>query len=128
MLVKSTAHDKSARTLQVGLEGILGGLETLLGLEPDQTELVLDVVDHDSLALTTLVVISTLSRGVGTLELEILVLLLQVLAAVGLPEDGAVLSGLDVEGVREDLVTGDDVLELSAIASCMHSDTNQPRR
>lgn len=98
------------------LEGILGGLESLLGLEPDQTELVLDVVDHDGLTLTT-IVITTLSGGVGTLELEVLILPLEVLAAVGLPEDGAVSSGSDFEGVREQLVTGDDVLILSVIGT-----------
>lgn len=102
------------------LEGVLGGLEALLGLQPNKTELVLDVVNHDSLAITTLVVITTLSGGIGTLELKLLVRLLQVLAAVGLPEDGAVSSRLNVEGVREDLVTGDDVLGLSIIASDMH--------
>lgn len=89
------------------LEGILGGLHALLGLEPDETELVLNVVDHDLLALTTLL-ITTLGGGVGTLELEVLVGLLEVLAAVALVED--VVDGLDVEGVGEDLVTGDDIL------------------
>lgn len=100
----------------MSLEGILGGLETLLGLEPDQTELVLNVVDHNGLTLTTIVT-TLLSGGVGTLEFEVLVLPLEVLLAVGLPEDGAVSSGSDSEGVREHLVTGDDVLILSVIGA-----------
>ena len=91
------------------LEGILGRLQALLGLEPDKTELVLNVVDHDGLTLTTFI-IATLGGWVGTLKLEILIGLLEVLAAVGLPEDGAVLGGSDLEGVRENLVPGDDVL------------------
>jgi hypothetical protein len=98
-------------TLQVRLEGILGGLETLLGLEPDEAELVLDIVDHDSLIITTILT-SLLSGGVGTGELKVLVLLLEVLAAVSLPEDGAVLGGSDLEGVGEHLVSGDQVLEI----------------
>lgn len=109
----------------MSLEGLLGGLEALLGLQPDKTELVLNVVDHDSLALTTIVVIAILSGGVGTLELEVLVLLLQVLAAVSLPKDGAVSSRLDVEGVREDLVTGDDVLRLVS-HGILHGPWDQP--
>jgi len=93
----------------VALEGLLGRLEALLGLEPNQTELVLNVVDHNGLTLTTFVA-TLLSGGVGTLELEVLVGPLEVLAAVGLPEDGAVSGGLDVEGVGENLVSGDNVL------------------
>jgi len=93
----------------VSLESILGGLEALLGLEPDKTELVLNVVDHDGLTLTTSL-LGILSGGVGTLELEVLVTLLEVLAAVGLPEDRAVLGGGDLEGIGENLVSGDDVL------------------
>lgn len=92
------------------LEGLFGGLQTLLSLEPDQTELVLNVVDHDGLTLTAVVTIAALSGGVGALKLEVLVLLLEVLAAVGLPQDGAVRGGDDLEGVREHLVSGDDVL------------------
>lgn len=88
---------------------VLGGLHALLGLEPDETELVLDVVDHDLLALTTGILLLVLSRGVGTLELEVLVLVLGVLAAVSLPEDTVDL--VDLEGVGEKLVTGDDVLD-----------------
>lgn len=93
----------------MSLESILGGLETLLGLEPDKTELVLNVVDHDGLTLTTSL-LGLLSGRVGTLELEVLVTLLEVLAAVGLPEDRAVLGGGDLEGIGENLVSGDDVL------------------
>ena len=96
------------RTLQVRLESVLGRLHALLDLEPVKTELVLDVVDHDLVTLTTGIIIATLSGGVGTLELEVLVLLLQVLAAVALVED--TVNGLDVEGIGENLVTGDDIL------------------
>lgn len=93
----------------MGLETILRRLEAILGLEPDETELVLNIVDHSGLTLTTLL-IAILSGGVGTLELEVLVGLLEVLAAVGLPENGAVRVGSDLEGVGENLVSGDDVL------------------
>ena len=97
-------------TLEVRLEGILGGLEALLGLEPDETELVLNVVDHDGLSLTTGIFVATLSGGVGTRELEVLADLLHVLAAVSLPEDGAVRGGVDLEGIGENLISGDGVL------------------
>lgn len=100
-------REEHGHTLEVGLEGILGGLEALLGLEPDKAELVLDVVDHDGLTLTTFL-LTALGGGVGTLELEVLVGLLHVLAAVALVED--IILQLDVVGVGEDLVTGDDVL------------------
>lgn len=93
------------------LEGVLGRLHALLGLEPDELELVLNVVDHDGLTLTTLVV-GLLSRGVGALELEVLVLALEVLLAVALPEDGARL--LDLEGVGEEFVSGDEVLSMNS--------------
>jgi hypothetical protein len=56
----------------VGLVVLLGGLGALLSLEPDQTELVLDIVDHDGLTLATFILVSILSGGVGTLELEVL--------------------------------------------------------
>lgn len=94
----------------MGLVGVLGGLQALLGLEPDKTELVLNVVNHDGLTLTTGIFLSILSGGVGTLKSEVLVLLLEVLAAVGLPEDGDILGGSDLEGAGEDLVSGDNVL------------------
>lgn len=97
-------------TLEVTLEGILGGLQTLLGLEPVETELVLDVVDHDGLTLTTGIIITALSGGVGTLELEVLVALLEVLAAVAGPEELALGVLLDLVGVGENLVAGDDIL------------------
>lgn len=93
----------------MALERLLGRLGAIFNLQPDETELVLDVVDHDGLALAALI-ITTLSGGVGTLELEILVTLLEVLLAVDLPENGAILGGVDLEGVREKLVTGDKVL------------------
>lgn len=93
----------------MGFVAFLGRLEALLGLQPDQTELVLDIVDHHGLTLTS-ILLSILSRGIGTSELEILADLLHVLAAVSLPEDGAVCGGLDVEGVRENLISGDSVL------------------
>lgn len=92
------------------LVAFLGGLKTLLGLEPDETELVLDIVDHDSLTLTTLF-LGILGGGVGTLESEVLVLLLQVLAAVSLPQDVAVLGGNEVEGIGDELVTGYNILD-----------------
>lgn len=96
------------RTLQVALEGILGRLQTLLGLEPVKVELILDVVNHDGVTLATALIITTLSRGVGTLEHEVLVLLLEELLAVACVEDTVL--GLDVVGVGEDLVTGNDIL------------------
>jgi hypothetical protein len=65
-------------------------------------------VNHDLLAFATLVVVLTLSGGVGTLQLIVLVLVLGVLAAVGLPQD--TVHFLDVEGVGEELVSGDNVL------------------
>jgi hypothetical protein len=107
----------------VRLEGLLGRLEALLGLEPDEAELVLDIVDHDGLIITT-VLTGLLSGGVGTSELEVLVLLLEVLAAVGLPKDGAVLGGSDLEGVGENLVTGDDVLRSPLVFSHLISQLN----
>lgn len=94
----------------MSLEGVLGRLQALLSLEPDKTELVLNVVDHNRLALTTSIITTVLSGRVGALKLEILALLLQVLAAVGLPKDRAVRRGSDLEGVREKLVSGEDIL------------------
>lgn len=88
-------------------EGILGGLHAFLGLEPDEVELVLNVVDHDGLTLTT-AFLSFLSGGVGTLQLEVLILALEVLPAVALPQD--LVDLLDLEGVGEELVSGNDVL------------------
>lgn len=104
------------------LEGILGGLHALLGLEPDETELVLNVVDHDGLTLTT-TFLSLLGRGVGTLELDILVLALHVLLAVALPQDTVLL---DVEGVGENLVSGDKVLHSQASLVSEHSIQHLP--
>lgn len=92
------------------LEGILGGLHALLSLEPDETELVLDVVDHDLGTVATFFIITTLGGRVGALELEVLGSF-EVFAAVGGPEDGAVFD--DLEGVGDDLVAGDDVLTKS---------------
>lgn len=99
----------------MGLESILGGLHALLGLQPVKTELVLNVVDHDHLGLAVVLVGSILSGGVGTSKLEVLADLLGVLAAVGLPQDGAVLGLLNVVSVREDLVAGDDVLKIVSL-------------
>lgn len=93
-------------TLEVALEGILGGLHSLLGLEPDQTELFLDIVGHDGLVLTTALA-AFLGGGVGALQLEVLVLLLEVLLAVALVEEAVLL---DLVGVGEELVSGNDVL------------------
>lgn len=92
------------------LESVLGRLSAFLDLEPDKTELVLDVVDHDGLTLAALF-LSILGGGVGTLELEIRVTLLEVLAAVGLQENGAIGGRVDLEGVREKLVSGNQVLQ-----------------
>lgn len=108
--VKAKWIEMQRRTLEVTLEGILGGLHALLGLEPVETELVLNVVDHDGLTLTTGILITALSGGVGTLELEVLVLLLEVLAAVAGPEELALGVLLDLVGVGENLVAGDDIL------------------
>lgn len=93
----------------MSLVAFLGGLRAILSLKPDQTELVLDIVDHGGLALATFLV-GVLSGGVGTLELEVLVGTLQVLAAVTLPKDIEVLVGDKVKGIGDDLVTGNDVL------------------
>jgi hypothetical protein len=92
----------------VALEGILGRLHALLGLQPNETELILNVVNHDLLTLTAGIVITTLSGGVSTLELDVLVLPLEVLAAVALVEDTVDL--LDLEVVGENLVSRDDIL------------------
>lgn len=91
----------------MSLEGILGGLHSLLDLQPVEVELILDIVDHDGLIVTTGVA-TVLGGRVGTLQLEILVLLLQELAAVALPQETILL---DLEGVGEEFVVGDDVLE-----------------
>lgn len=99
----------------MGLEGILGRLQALLDLQPYKTELILDVVDHDHLGLAVVIVGSILSGGVGTSKLEVLADLLGVLAAVSLPQDGAVLRLSDVVGVRENLVAGDDVLKIVSL-------------
>lgn len=93
----------------MALVALLGGLGAVLGLEPDQTELVLNIVDHGGLTLATLI-LTVLSGGVGTLELEVLVGTLQVLAAVTLPEEIELLVGDKVKGIGDDLVTGNDVL------------------
>ena len=91
----------------MSLEGILGRLHALLGLQLDETELVLNVMDHDRLALTASV-FALLSRGVGTLQLDILVLALHELLAVALPEDAVDL--IDFIVVRENFISGDNVL------------------
>lgn len=104
-------------TLQVRLEGLLGRLHALLGLEPDETKLVLNVVDHDSLAFTT-AIITTLSGGVGALELDVLVLVLHELLAVALPQEAVLL---DVEGVGEQFISGDNVLNKHNLQSAYNS-------
>lgn len=93
----------------MALVAFLGGLGAILNLEPDQTELVLDIVDHSGLTLATLI-LSVLGGGIGTLKLEVLVGTLQVLAAVTLPKDIEVLVGDKVKSIGDDLVTGNDVL------------------
>lgn len=95
--------------LQVRSEVLLGGLKTILLLQPHETELVLNVVDHGGLALTTLL-LGILSGRVGTLESEVLVLALKVLAAVGLEKNRAVLSGGNLEGGGAELISGNNVL------------------
>jgi hypothetical protein len=102
--------ERAKHTLEVGLVVLLGGLRALLSLEPDQTELVLDIVDHDGLTLATFLFSSLLSGGVGTLELEVLAGTLHVLAAVTLPKEIELLVGDKLEGIGDDLVTGNDVL------------------
>lgn len=92
----------------MSLEGILGGLGTVLGFEPNETELVLNVVNHNLTTFSTTLIIATLSGRVSSLELELLVRLLEVLPAVALVENA--VDGLDVVGIREDLVTRDDIL------------------
>lgn len=91
-------------TLQVTLEAILGRPQVIL--DPVKVELILNVVDHDGLIVATFIT-AFLSRGVGALKLKILVLLLEILLAVALIQDARVL---DLVGVREKLVAGDDVL------------------
>jgi hypothetical protein len=66
-------------------------------------------VDHGGLALTTLL-LGILGGGVGTLESEVLVLALEVLAAVGLEKDRAVLGGGNLEGGGAELISGKNVL------------------
>jgi hypothetical protein len=92
----------------VSLEGILGRLGTVLSLEPDETELILNVVNHNLTTFSTALLIALLSGRVSSLELEVLVRLLEVLPAVALVENA--VDGLDVVGIREDLVTRDDIL------------------
>lgn len=93
----------------MALEGFLRRLHALLGLEPDQIELILDIVDHDGLVITTLVA-ALLGGRVGALQLEVLVLLLEELPAVTLPEEAILL---DLVGVGEEFVSGDNVLKRS---------------
>jgi hypothetical protein len=92
----------------VRLERILGRLHALLSLEPDETELVLDVVDHDLGTLATFFFLTTFGGRVGALELEVFGSF-EVFAAVGGPEDGAVFD--DLEGVGDDFIASDDVLD-----------------
>lgn len=92
----------------MALEGILGRLHALLGLQPNETELILNVVNHDLLTITAGIIVTLLSGGVSTLKLDVLVLPLEVLAAVALVEDTVNL--LDLEVVGENLVSRDDIL------------------
>jgi hypothetical protein len=106
-----TKANQQALTLDVGLVGVLGRLETLLLLEPDETELVLNIVDHGGLSLATIILISILGGGVGTLELEVVGAdTLHVLAAVTFPENGDLLVGDKVESVGDNLVAGNNIL------------------
>jgi hypothetical protein len=96
------------------LEGFLGRLHALLGLEPVHLELVLDVVDHDGVVVAAAIA-ALLGGGVGALQLEVLVLLLEELAAVAGHQEAVLL---DLVGVGEQLIPGDDVL--SRVSVCLH--------
>lgn len=65
-------------------------------------------MDHGLSTFAGVFLVTTLGRRVGAFQLEFLARSLQVFAAVGSPENRAVW--LDVEGVRDDLISGDDVL------------------
>ena len=91
----------------MGFKVLFGGLVAFLGLQPFELELLLNVVDHDGLAFTT-AILAPLSGRVGTLELEVLILVLQVLLAVALPEDAVDL--LDSEVFGEQFISSDNVL------------------
>jgi hypothetical protein len=69
-------------------------------------------VNHLELALTTILLLSILSGGVGTGEFEVLATdTLRVLSAITLPEDeGEFLAVLKFEGIGDDLIVGNDVL------------------
>lgn len=100
-------YGNDERTLEVALEKRLGRRAVL---QPLETELVLNVVDHLHLVLAG-VLLGILSGGVGTLKLDVIATdALAVLAAVALPENGVVRVGLKVEGVGDKLVTGESVL------------------
>lgn len=92
----------------MGFKVLFGGLVAFLGLQPFELELLFNVVDHDGLAFTT-AILAPLSGRVGTLELEVLILVLQVLLAVALPEDAAV-DLLDSEVFGEQFIPSDNVL------------------
>lgn len=96
------------------LESILGRLHSLLRLEPDKTELVLDVVDHDLLTLFTTTTFF-LGGGVSTLELDVDGTgLLQELAAVTFVENAVNL--LDPEGIGEKFVSREKVLKKTGVS------------
>ena len=97
-------------TLQMGLESFLGRLQALFRLKPDETELVLNVVDHNLFTFITTTFVGLLSRRVGSLKLEVLAtLLLKELAAVALVEH-SIVDLLDLVGISEELISRNDIL------------------
>lgn len=70
-------------------------------------------MDHLHLGLTATGLLNILSGGVGTLELEVVATTdgTAVLADIALPKDWGDLADLQVEGVGDELVTGEGVLE-----------------
>ena len=89
--------------LDVFLVIILGHLGVFL-----ETELVHNVEDLNGSIITASVLVTTLSRGVGALELDVFVRLLRNVLAVALEEDTFDL--LEIEGVRDKLIVREDIL------------------
>jgi hypothetical protein len=90
------------------LESILRRLHAFFLLEPDKAELLFNIVDHDRIALNiAAIIILTLCRRIGTLELEGL-LALQVFETVRLEKYSVDFT--DFISIREQFIPGDDVL------------------
>lgn len=70
-------------------------------------------MDHHLATLLAAILAAVLCRRIGAFKRKVFVGLLQIFAAVALPQNTVFL--LDLKGVREDLVTGDDIL-ISGIA------------